>query len=76
VLGETVARARQDSEKGNRAELGERTTHGRRRSRRWTAAACTAVAGGAVPAAEQRRQRSRGQRGFRGRRREGTGPKD
>jgi hypothetical protein len=71
VLGEAVARAWQDSEERKEARGMERTTRGRKGSRRWTAAACTAAAGGgAAPAAEQEKQRSRGQRGFRGKRRE------
>jgi hypothetical protein len=76
-LGEVVARAWQDSEEGKEVTGMERTMRGRKGSRRWTTAACTAAAGGrAAPATEQKKQRSRGQRGFRGRRREGGGPED
>jgi hypothetical protein len=72
-----MARANGDSGEGNRAGLEERMTHGRRRSRRWTAAACTAAAGGAAPATKgSRAKEAEKQKGFRGRRREGKGPED
>jgi hypothetical protein len=55
MIGEAVARVRQDSEEENRAGLKERMMRGRGRSRRWTAAVCTAAArGGAAPVAEQK----------------------
>jgi hypothetical protein len=72
-----VARANGDSGEGNRAGLGERMTRGRRRSRRWTAAACTAAAEGAALVAEgSRAGEAEKQKGFRGRRREGKGSED
>jgi hypothetical protein len=51
--------------KGTEPGLG-RTTRGRKGSRRWTAAACTAAVGGAAPAAEQGRQGNRGGSGEEG----------
>jgi hypothetical protein len=60
-LGEAMARVWQDNEEGKEVRGMERTTRGRKGSRRWTAAACTVAVGGrAAPAAEQEEQRSRG----------------
>jgi hypothetical protein len=71
-----MARARQDSGEGNRAGLGERMTRGRRRSRRWSGDGGRAAAGGAVLAAEQRRQRKQSRACAREGRREERGSGD
>jgi hypothetical protein len=75
-LGVAVVHAWQDSEEGKEIRGMERTTRGRKGSRRWTTAVFTAAAGGgAAPAVELKKQRSRGQRGFRGRRRRRKSPR-
>jgi hypothetical protein len=62
-LGTPWRARRRAARKRNRAGIGEGATRAGRGSRRWAAAACTVVAGGAAPAAEQGRQGTEGAQG-------------
>jgi hypothetical protein len=56
AFGDAVVRARKANRGEEQDREWKRTTRGGRGSRRWTAIACTAAAGGeALPAAEQNR---------------------